>query len=257
MSLPARTLLVPLVAVCAVGLAQPAGASAARYASRPLEIGTYGGDVKKLQRYVTRAGHRLRRDGDFGPRTRRALKATERELELRSDGIATRREQRAIRRAVTRPATGGATYLPPPPEHKVVTGARGRVTRAGFAIPPSSAPRVVRDVIAAGNAIAKTPYKWGGGHGRWRDSGYDCSGSVSYALHGGGLLDGALVSGAFARWGARGRGRWISIYANSGHVYMVVAGMRYDTSARSRWGSRWTTVRRASHGFAVTHPRGL
>ena len=82
----------------------------------------------------------------------------------------------------------------------------------------------MKDVVAAGNVIAKTPYKWGGGHPRWDDSGYDCSGSVSFALHDAGLLDSPLVSGDFARWGDRGPGRWITIYANAEHVYMIVAG---------------------------------
>jgi hypothetical protein len=80
---------------------------------------------------------------------------------------------------------------------------------------------------------------------------------VSYALHGGGLLDGALVSGDFAHWGAPGPGRWITIYANADHVYMVAAGMRFDTSARSRTGSRWTMEQRTSDGFSVTHPKGF
>ena len=213
--------------------------------------------MKTLQRYLTKAGHPARRDGEFGPRTRRALEAAESELELHADGVATRREQRIIRRAVASPGTGGATYVPPPPTGVVVPGAKGRVTSDGFAIPPSSAPRAVKRVVAAGNKIAKTPYKWGGGHGSWDDSGYDCSGSVSYALHGGGLLDSPLVSGDLAHWGASGRGSWITIYANASHVYMVVAGMRFDTSARSRTGSRWTSEMRGSDGFAVRHPRGL
>ena len=147
--------------------------------------------------------------------------------------------------------------MAPPPPEKVVPGAKGTVTGDGFAVPPASAPEVVKEVIAAGNAIAKTPYKWGGGHASWDDTGYDCSGSVSYALHGGGLLGSALVSGDFAHWGVSGPGSWITIYANGGHVYMVVAGMRFDTSARSRTGSRWTMVQRDSAGFSVTHPKGL
>jgi hypothetical protein len=131
------------------------------------------------------------------------------------------------------------------------------VTADGFAVPPRSAPAGVKRGIAAGNEIATTPYKWGGGHARWDDTGYDCSGSVSYALHGAGLLDSPLVSGDLAHWGERGPGRWITIYANADHVYMVVAGMRFDTSARSRTGSRWTMEERSSDGFAVTHPDGL
>ena len=255
----ARTLrhLMPFVAALAVAVAMPASASAASYGTRTLSLGAQGSDVKKLQRYLGSAGHRVSRDGEFGPRTRRALRATETELELSADGVATAREQRAIRRAVKDPGTGGAAYVAPPPPEKVVPGAKGTVTADGFAVPPESAPEAVKEVIAAGNAIATTPYKWGGGHARWDDTGYDCSGSVSYALHGADLLDSPLVSGDFASWGSAGPGRWISIYANSGHVYMVVAGIRFDTSARTQTGSRWTMEQRDSGGFTVTHPTGL
>jgi cell wall-associated NlpC family hydrolase len=249
--------LMLLAAVIAVAAVLPAAASAAQYGSRTLRDGAVGRDVKQLQRYLARAGHRVARDGEFGPRTRGALRATEAELELRADGVATVREQRAIRRAVVYPAGGGAAYVKPPPPEVVVPGATGSVTAEGFGVPPRSAPAVVKKVIAAGNVIAKTPYKWGGGHGSWDDTGYDCSGSVSYALHGAGLLDSPLVSGDLAHWGERGPGRWITIYANADHVYMVVAGMRFDTSARSRTGSRWTTEERSSAGFSVTHPDGL
>ena len=256
MPLSPRRHLTPFVAALALALALPAEASAARYGSRTLGSGAHGADVKLLQRYVSAAGHRATADGQFGPRTRRALRATEAELELRADGVATPREQRAIRRAVKVIGSGGAAYVAPPPE-RVVAGPSATVTPDGFAVPPAAAPKVVKDVIAAGNAIAKLPYKWGGGHASWDDSGYDCSGSVSYALHAGGLLDGPLVSGDFASWGARGRGAWITLYANASHVYMVVAGLRFDTSARSRTGSRWTSEMRPSDGFAVTHPKGL
>jgi cell wall-associated NlpC family hydrolase len=252
-----RTPLLPGLAALAVAALLPAAASAAPYGSRTLAVGAHGADVKELQRYLGSAGHPVARDGQFGPRTRRALRATEAELELRADGSATAREQRAIRRAVRDPGSGGAAYVAPPPPEKVVRGVDGTVTAEGFAVPPASAPEVVKAVVAAGNAIATTPYRWGGGHARWDDTGYDCSGSVSYALHGGGLLDGALVSGDFAHWGAPGPGRWITIYANADHVYMVVAGMRFDTSARSRTGSRWTMEQRASDGFSVTHPKGF
>jgi cell wall-associated NlpC family hydrolase len=253
----ARRYLTPFVAALAVAAVLPAAADAAAYGSRTLHVGSHGADVKLLQRYVSEAGHRASRDGQFGPRTERALRATETELELRADGVATRREQRAIRRAVNDFGSGGAAYVAPPPPSRVVPGAKATITPDGFAVPPASAPEVVKNVIAAGNAIATTPYRWGGGHGSWDDTGYDCSGSVSYALHGGGLLDTALVSGDLAHWGASGPGSWITIYANASHVYMVVAGLRFDTSARSRTGSRWTSEMRPSDGFAVTHPKGL
>ena len=246
------------ISLFALGAVLPSPAAAASYGSRTLGPGMRGGDVKRLQRFLTEAGHRTRADGEFGPRTSRALRATESELELRVNGVATRRELRAIKRAVAEPATGGgAVYAPPPPVKKVKAGAKAAVSAEGFAVPPASAPRVVKQVIAAGNEIAVAPYKWGGGHGQWRDDGYDCSGSVSYALHGAGMLDGALVSGDFARWEERGAGRWITIYANRDHVYMVVAGLRFDTSALSRTGSRWTAEGRSAEGFTATHPANL
>jgi cell wall-associated NlpC family hydrolase len=252
-----RTVLTFFLAAIVASTAIPAAAEARAYGLRTLKQGTRGPDVKVLQRLLTDAGHVVRPDGVFGSRTRRALQATELELELQVNGIATRTELRAIKRAVSDPGTGGAAYVPPPPPDAVVPGAKGVVTADGFAIAPDTAPRAVTAVIAAGNKIAKTPYKWGGGHGRWKDTGYDCSGSVSYALHAGALLDSPLVSGDFARWGSRGRGSWISVYGNAGHVYMVVAGMRFDTSARSQTGSRWTTVMRSPRGYVITHPDGL
>ena len=136
----------------------------------------------------------------------------------------------------------------------LATGARARVLPDGTAVAPRNAPDVVKRVILAGNQIAKFPYKWGGGHGAWRDSGYDCSGSVSFALAGAGLLRAPMASGAFMRWGAAGAGRWITIFANPGHIYMVVAGLRFDTSGRGRAGTRWQPVGRGGAGFAVRHP---
>ena len=157
MSFRAARYLTPLLAAVVAAVAMPAEASAARYGSRTLKVGSRGGDVKELQRYLGSAGHRVAREGDFGPKTRRALRATESELELRADGIATAREQRAIRLAVRDPGPGGATYDPDPPPQQVVPGAKGSVTPDGFAVSPGSAPRAVKQVIAAGNTIAKEP----------------------------------------------------------------------------------------------------
>jgi cell wall-associated NlpC family hydrolase len=137
------------------------------------------------------------------------------------------------------------------------TGPRARVAADGSAVAPEDAPDVVKRVILAGNAIAKFPYKWGGGHGAWRDNGYDCSGSVSFALAAAGLLDRPLTSGLFMRYGKEGPGDWITIYANDGHVFMVVAGLRFDTSGRGRAGTRWQEAARPVAGFAVRHIPGL
>jgi cell wall-associated NlpC family hydrolase len=136
-------------------------------------------------------------------------------------------------------------------------GAVGRVMPDGSAVAPQAAPQIVRDVIRAGNVIAKTPYLWGGGHGSWSAAGYDCSGSVSFALAGAGLLDAPLTSGLLARWGAAGPGRWITIYANGGHVFMEVAGLRFDTGGIRGSGTRWQATGRSTSGFAARHPEGL
>jgi hypothetical protein len=137
------------------------------------------------------------------------------------------------------------------------TGPRASVLGDGTAVAPDNAPEVVKRVILAANEIAKFPYKWGGGHGAWRDNGYDCSGSVSFALAGAGLLGRPLTSGLFMNYGAPARGRWITIYANPGHIFMVIAGLRFDTSGQGRAGTRWQAEPRSTAGFAVRHIPGL
>src|SRR4051812_11977247 len=145
----------------------------------------------------------------------------------------------------------------------VLSGVSGRSTTKatalsnGVALPPLEAPEAVRQIIEAGNSIARTPYKWGGGHGKWQDTGYDCSGSVSFALAAAGLLSGPLASGPLMSWGEAGKGRWVTIYANPGHVYLEVAGIRFDTSAQRVTGSRWINELRSTAGFVARHPAGL
>jgi peptidoglycan hydrolase CwlO-like protein len=121
---------------------------------------------------------------------------------------------------------------------------------------PASAPQAVKEVIAAANAIADLPYLWGGGHGSFESSGYDCSGAVSYALHGGGLIESPLDSTGLTTWGEPGPGRWITVYGNSGHAWMVVAGLAFDTSggAGPRWHNPWPN---SPEGFIARHPAGL
>jgi cell wall-associated NlpC family hydrolase len=127
----------------------------------------------------------------------------------------------------------------------------------GLAVAPAGAPAQVVALIAAGNAIASLPYKYGGGHESFEDRAYDCSGSVSFALHGAGLLDATLDSTGLARWGQAGPGAWITIYANKTHTYLIVAGLRFDTSGQKKAGSRWQAAPRSSRGFKVRHPAGL
>jgi cell wall-associated NlpC family hydrolase len=127
----------------------------------------------------------------------------------------------------------------------------------GVALPPLEAPEEVKQIIEAGNVIARTPYLWGGGHGKWLDTGYDCSGSVSFALAAAGLLNGPLASGPLMSWGEPGPGKYVTIYANNGHVYMYVAGVRFDTSNSRVTGSRWSNTTRSNAGFVARHPAGL
>ncbi len=132
--------------------------------------------------------------------------------------------------------------------------------RGSMAVAPKAAPKVVKRMIRAGNRIRHKKYKWGGGHGDWQDKGYDCSGAVSFVLHKAGLLDYPLTSGSFMKWGSKRRGKWVSIYASKEHVYMVVAGLRFDTSYITdgdRSGPGWSEYQRPAKGFRTRHPSGL
>jgi len=161
----------------------------------------------------------------------------------------------------TRKPSGPASVTARPDE-TAPTAVDGSVKRAtalpnGVALPPLEAPAPVLKIIEAGNAIARAPYKWGGGHGRWVDKGYDCSGSVSFALYFAGLLDGPHDSTGLMRYGEPGRGKWVTLYANHGHVFMEVAGIRFDTSGARRTGSRWQNDLRSGAGYVARHPPGL
>jgi len=127
----------------------------------------------------------------------------------------------------------------------------------GIALPPLEAPEPVRQMIEAGNVIARTPYLWGGGHGKWVDTGYDCSGSVSFVLASAGYLEAPLASGPLMSWGEPGPGKWVTIYSHEGHVFMQVAGIRFDTSGARETGSRWQNELRSTAGFVARHPPGL
>ena len=149
--------------------------------------------------------------------------------------------------------------IPPKPGATRTSATCGATLVAGRAIAPPRAPAQVKAAIAAANRIRHKPYVWGGGHLRWWTRGYDCSGAVGYALHGSGLLDQTMVSGQLESWGAGGTGRWITVYANYHHVYMVIAGLRFDTRGNPPGvrGPRWHTERVDSRRFAVRHPEGL
>jgi hypothetical protein len=166
-------------------------------------------------------------------------------------------------------STGGAEYVPPPPENMSVAGSVAQLLPDGSAAAPADAPEPVKQAIWAANRIQDMPYKYGGGHAKVEDTGYDCSGTVSYALIHAGLLASPLPSGPFMSWGERGKGQWITVYAHGGHAYAMIAGLRLDTSvygfrttrrvARSAFerGPRWRPTARPSQGFVARHPTGL
>jgi hypothetical protein len=155
------------------------------------------------------------------------------------------------------PWGAGCTSLPPSGQRTSATCGASLVD--GRAIAPPAAPAPVKRVIAAANQIDGRPYVWGGGHLSWFTHGYDCSGAVGYALHGAGLLDVTMVSGQLAGWGDPGVGRWITIYANNDHVYMVVAGLRFDTrdDLPGVSGPRWHRAQVSPENFATRHAAGL
>ena len=241
----------------------------AKLGSRVLRKGMEGEDVRQLEQSLARLGLAVPVDTSFDRQTARQVMVFERTEKLGVDGVLRPREARALQAVAIATETGGAVAQPPAPPPpptpqapptppQSVPGAQGKVTPDGLAQPPATAPDAVKQIIAAGNEIAKTPYRYGGGHNEsFKDSAYDCSGSVSYALHGANLLKSPLPSGGFTGWGEAGPGQWVTIYTNAGHMYMTVAGLRFDTSAAKAGGSRWTAEQRPPSGFVVRHPPGL
>jgi cell wall-associated NlpC family hydrolase len=159
--------------------------------------------------------------------------------------------------------TGGATYGQPNPATTQLTPEQtATILPTGYAAAPISAPQEVKDAIAAANEIVGKPYVYGGGHNaRFLSRGYDCSGTVSYALHGASLLSRPLDSSSFMKWGTKGPGTWFTVYTNPGHAFVVIAGLRLDTSAAGDRtggkGPRWRPVLRSTKGFAARHPDGF
>ncbi len=219
----------------------------------PVRKGMSGHDVKVLQDFLKRAGHRVAVDGEFGAGTVKAERSFEKVNKLDVDGVVDANDIAVLRGQVAAGPKAASAAAP----LKLAAGDRAQVGSDGLAIAPANAPQEVKDFIAAGNVIAKTPYIYGGGHGKWDDAGYDCSGSVSYALHAAGLLKASMASGGFTTWGDAGPGQWITLYANSGHIYAVIAGLRFDTSGAKQDGSRWHASVRPTSGYTVRHPAGL
>lgn len=220
-----------------------AGASTWRMLRRSGRMASRSRGGARPKRSVTLLQRKLgiSADGIFGPGTQRAVKRFQRSRGLTADGIVG---------AATWSALGVRGNRP------VLKRARLRGRRRSAA---GGMPIAVARAIGAANRIARHPYRYGGGHGSFSDSGYDCSGSISYVLHGGGLLGRPRDSSEFMSWGSPGPGRWITIYAHAGHAYMTIRTrnglLRYDTSGMDD-GSRWDGDLRSSAGYTVRHPTG-
>ena len=247
-----------------IALMVPAAAEA-RFGDETLSVGDRGRDVKTAQKYLTKAGIRTTADGVYGPGTAAKVKRFERAEDLRVDGKLQPADARALKKAAAAgssgeadESTGGeggaeAGEAPAAPSGEVATISKDGKT----ATAPANAPQEVKDAIAAANKITDKPYRYGGGHGDFEDSGYDCSGGVSYALHGADLLDAPLDSSGLAQWGESGAGEWITVYGKSSHAYIMIAGARFDTSGQGEEGPRWRHEKAPTSGYAVRHPDGL
>jgi hypothetical protein len=181
-------------------------------------------------------------DGNFGPETEMAVKHMQARHGLNIDGVVGPETWSAL-------GIGESTTLHPPHASSKSSGASSSTGGEGSS--------VVQRVVAAADEIATRPYVYGGGHGSFQSSGYDCSGSVSYALHGGGLLSSPEDSGALESYGEPGPGNHITIYANSEHAWMVIDGRRFDTIAQQETGTRWSDSMGSTAGYVVRHPAGL
>jgi peptidoglycan hydrolase-like protein with peptidoglycan-binding domain len=247
----------------------------AQFGTTTLRKGSHGHDVKVLQSWLDKLGYSTDIDGAFGKGTLRSVRRFEKHEGLKVDGIVDPPEAKLLRQRMNAGQSGNSdtgnsdtgssgnggsdtTVSDPTNTPSTTPGAKARMSSDGHtALAPAGAPSEVQAVIEAANEITNTGYRYGGGHGSFDDSAFDCSGAVSHALHGASLVKRPLDSTDFESWGVRGRGKWITVYANSGHAYMVVAGLRFDTSGSGEKGPRWRKQFRSSSGYVVRHPSGL
>jgi len=229
---------------------------------RVLRLGMHGADVKQLQRALTAAGYRTAADGEFGPATRASVIRYQRATGLRANGVLSRSEARTLKTAtLTTTRTATATTS--------ATTADGSATIAsdGELELPAGAPAAVQEIVAAANSIIDTHYEWGGGHGSFQSSGYDCSGAVSFALHGGNLLSSPEDSTGLETYGQPGKGTWVTVYSDPSHAFLVVDGRAFDTAdyggpnipsgSGPRWRMNPTGNLQDGGSYVARHPSGL
>lgn len=242
---------------CGASLLAPiadADARFVRFGERSLERGDHGRDVRVLQRWMSRVGVATRVDGQFGRRTTSSVRRYERKFALKVDGRVSRAQAQGLRKrvntgSVQRDAAASAPVVVAP----AVIAPDGRT-----AVVAPTAPAAVQLAVAAANSLTSKPYRYGGGHTTdFQDSAYDCSGAVSFVLHAAGLLDTPLDSSGLMRFGESGKGDWMTIYSHEDHAYIVIAGLRFDTSGRGEDGPRWRDQPGSRRRFVARHAAGL
>jgi peptidoglycan hydrolase-like protein with peptidoglycan-binding domain len=237
--------------------------------NRVLKPGMHGHDVRVLQAYLTVDGYPTTVDGDFGPSTKSSVLSWQGANQVAENGVVTYADSRKLREDVAKVESSPKSVSDPTTAPTTTPGATATIDSAGNASAPASAPAVVTEMIAAANSIDTKPYIYAGGHATWNAPGYDCSGAVSFVLHAAGLLSSSEDSTGLESFGSAGEGQWVTIYANAGHTWIVIAGLAFNTAhwgptAPAGSGPRWLTKADATAnlndgtgGYTVRHPTGL
>jgi peptidoglycan hydrolase-like protein with peptidoglycan-binding domain len=237
--------------------------------NRVLKPGMHGHDVRVLQAYLTVDGYPTSVDGDFGPSTKSSVVSWQSANDVSDNAVFTYSDSRKLRDDVAKVESSPKSVSDPTTPTATTPGATATIDSDGNATAPASAPKVVQEMIAAANSIDTKPYIYAGGHATWNAPGYDCSGSVSFVLHAAGLLSSSEDSTGLESFGSSGKGQWVTIYANAGHTWIVIAGLAFDTAhwgptAPAGTGPRWLTKANATAnlddgtgGYTVRHPDGL
>jgi peptidoglycan hydrolase-like protein with peptidoglycan-binding domain len=249
----------------------------AHLGNRILKAGMHGHDVRVLQAYLTVDGYPTTVDGDYGPSTQSSVVAWQSANQVTDNGIFSYADSRLLREDVAKvestPKTvGNPTTAPPTTPTTTPTttpGAVATIDSNGNAIAPAGAPAVVQEMITAANSIDTKPYIYAGGHASWNAPGYDCSGAVSFVLHAAGLLSSPEDSTELESFGSAGAGQWVTVYANAGHTWIVIAGLAFNTghwgpTVPAGSGPRWlieadatANLSDGTGGYTVRHPDGL
>jgi peptidoglycan hydrolase-like protein with peptidoglycan-binding domain len=238
--------------------------------NRVVKPGMHGHDIRVLQAYLTVDGYPTTVDGDYGPSTESSVVSWQSANDVADNGVFTYADSRMLREDVAKVESSPKSVTDPTTTTPTTTpGATATIDSDGNATAPAGAPAVVQEMIAAANSIDTKPYIYAGGHATWNAPGYDCSGSVSFVLHAAGLLSSSEDSTGLESFGSPGKGQWVTIYANAGHTWIVIAGLAFDTAhwgptTPAGTGPRWLIKADATAnlddgtgGYTVRHPDGL